>query len=77
MRYLCVSKFVLCVVDVNGSQELLASFLTVNELALWDSTGIQYSISAIVDTEMITGCWQRLVIAGLSSYRPESLVPGK
>lgn len=53
MHYLGVSKFVLCVVDVNGSQELLTSFLAVNELALWDGTGIQHSVSAIVDTEMI------------------------
>lgn len=62
MCYLRVSKFVLCVVNVNGSQELLAGFLTVDELALGDGTGIQYSVSAIIDTEMITGCWQRLVI---------------
>lgn len=77
MHYLRMSKFVLCVINVNGSQELLASLFAVNELALWDGTGIQYSVSAIVDTEMITGCWQRLVIIGLSSYRPESLVPRK
>lgn len=47
MYYLRVSKFVLCVVDVDGSQELLAGFLTVNELALGDGTGIQYSVSAV------------------------------
>lgn len=53
MHYLGVSKFVLCVVDVDGSQELLTSFLAVYELALWDGTGVQHSISAIVDTEVI------------------------
>ena len=53
MHYLGVSKFVLCVVDVNGSQEFLASFLAVNDLAFWDGTGVQHSVSAIVDTEMV------------------------
>lgn len=67
MCYLRVAEFVLCVVDVDGSQELLAGFLAVNELALGDGTGIQYSVSAVVNTEMITGCWQRLVIIDLSS----------
>lgn len=53
IHHLGVSKFVLCVVDVNGSQELLASFLAVNELALRDGTGVQHSVSAMVDTETI------------------------
>lgn len=53
IHHLGVSKLVLRVVDVDGSQELLASFLAVNELALWDGTGVQHSVSAMVDTEMI------------------------
>lgn len=64
MHYLGVSKFVLCVVDVNGSQEFLASFLAVNELAFWDGTSIQHSTSVIVDTEMT-----RLLVM-ISDYRP-------
>lgn len=54
-HYLGMSKFVLSVVNVNGGQELLTSFLAVNELSLRDGTGIQHSVSAIVDTERITG----------------------
>ena len=64
MHYLGVSKFVLRVVDVDGSQELLAGLLAVNELALWDGAGIQHAVSAIVDTEMIR------LLAMISSCRP-------
>lgn len=48
-----MSKFVLSVVNVDGGQQLLASFLAVNELSLRDGTGIQHSVSAVVDTETI------------------------
>lgn len=51
--HLGVSEFVLRVVNVDGGQQLLTSFLAVDELSLWDRTRIQHAVSAIVDTEAI------------------------
>ncbi len=42
---LCVSKSVLVVINVDGSQEFLRSLLVVDKLSLWDYTGIQYLVS--------------------------------
>lgn len=42
--YLCVPKAIFGVVDIDGTQKLLGSLLAINELALWDCTGIQYSV---------------------------------
>ncbi len=42
---LCVSKSILVVINVNGSQEFLRSLLVVNKLSLWDYTGIQHLVS--------------------------------
>lgn len=53
MHYLGMSKFVLSVVNINRCQQLFTSFLAVNELSLRDRTGIQHSVSAIVDAETI------------------------
>lgn len=43
--YLGVSKSVLVMINVNGSQKLLAGFFVVNKLAFWDDTGIQHLVS--------------------------------
>lgn len=43
--YLGVTKFILGVINGNGSKELLRSFLAIHELSLWDSTCIQYPVS--------------------------------
>ena len=43
--YLSVPKLVLSLVHINGAQQLLGSFLVVNELSLRDDTGIQYFVS--------------------------------
>lgn len=42
--YFGVSKFVLCVVNIDGSQQFFTGFLAVHKLALWNSTGIQHSV---------------------------------
>lgn len=48
-----MSKFVLSVINIDGCQQLLTSLLAVDELSLRDCTGIQHSVSAIVDIETI------------------------
>lgn len=35
------AKSVLCVVDVDRTQKLLRSFLSIDELSFWDGAGIQ------------------------------------
>lgn len=57
MHYLGVSKFVLSVININGRQKLFTGLLAVNELSLWDGTGIQHAVSAMVDAETITDSW--------------------
>lgn len=42
--YLCVPKPILCVVHINRAQELLSSFLVVNELSLRYHASIQYFV---------------------------------
>lgn len=43
--YLCVSKSVLVVVDIQGGQELLCSFPAVHKLIIWNSLGIQDAVA--------------------------------
>lgn len=44
--YLCVSKFVLVVVNIEGGQQLLCSFPAVHKLIIWDGMWIQDAIAA-------------------------------
>ena len=44
--YLRVSKSVLVVVDIEGSQKLLCSFSAVHKLIIWDGMWIQDAIAA-------------------------------
>lgn len=79
-HYLGVTKFVLSVVNVDGRQQLLTSLLAVDELSLRDCTGVQHSVSAIVDTETIVDHQQRCkpwrpTSSGLSSNRQEGQGP--
>ncbi|TRZ00712.1 hypothetical protein DNTS_000605 [Danionella cerebrum] len=50
-----VSKSVLVMVNINGSQEFLTGLLVVNELSLWDNTGIQHLVSVGIDNENDNG----------------------
>lgn len=43
--YLCGAKAVLRVINIDGTQKLLRSFLAIDELSLRDSAGIQDSVS--------------------------------
>lgn len=43
--YLGMSKLVLGMIHINGTEKLLWSFLVVNELTFGDDTGIQYFVS--------------------------------
>ena len=42
-----MSKLVLIVINIDGSQELLSSLLVINELTLRNNTGIQYFVSVV------------------------------
>lgn len=59
IRYLGVSKFILSVVNVDGRQELFTGLLAVNELSLWDGTGIQHSVSVTQDMGIVIDGWQK------------------
>ncbi len=47
--YLCVSKSILVVVDIQGGQELLCSFPAVHKLIIWDSMRIQDAVAEYVN----------------------------
>lgn len=44
LNYLGMTKFILRVVDIDGPQKLLCSFLVVNELSFGDHTCIQHFV---------------------------------
>lgn len=44
MNYLGMSELILCVIYIDRAQELLGSFLVVNELSFRNYTGIQYFV---------------------------------
>lgn len=45
ISYFGMSELVLGMIHINGTEKLFWSFLVVNELTLWDDTGIQYFVS--------------------------------
>ena len=47
--YLCVSKFVLAVVDVEGGQELLCSFPAVHKLIIRNGMGVQDAVAKWIE----------------------------
>jgi len=40
-----ISKSVVVMINVNGSQEFLTGLLVIHKLSLWDDTGIQHLVS--------------------------------
>jgi hypothetical protein len=42
---LCGSKFVLIMINVDGSQEFFTGLLVIHKLSIWDNTGIQHLVS--------------------------------
>ena len=48
-----MSKLVLIVINIDGSQELLSSLLVINELTLRNNTGIQYFVSVVNNKKII------------------------
>lgn len=53
MAYFGVAKFVLRVIDIDGSQQFLTGFLAIHELALWNRTSIQNSVSVHLNANRI------------------------